>query len=121
MILDSNIIIYAARPQNDKLREFIRTNAPSVSAISYAEVLGYHRLVDHEIQALGRFFQATAILPVDMAVIEQAATLRRQRRMSLGDAIIAATAILHALTLVTHNVADFQWVPDLKVIDPIPS
>jgi toxin FitB len=45
--------------------------------------------------------------------------LRQQRKMSLGDATIAATAMVHQLPIATHNVTDFQWVPNLTVIDPI--
>jgi tRNA(fMet)-specific endonuclease VapC len=33
------------------------------------------------------------------------------------DLLIAATAILHELTLVTHNVEDFASVPGLEVVD----
>ncbi|AVQ73833.1 hypothetical protein B5D77_23375 [Microcystis sp. MC19] len=44
MLLDSNIIIYAAQLENEFLREFIAENSPYVSALSYLEVLGYHRL-----------------------------------------------------------------------------
>ncbi len=43
MLLDSNIIIYAARPENSELRRFIAQCTPAVSALSYVEVLGYHR------------------------------------------------------------------------------
>jgi predicted nucleic acid-binding protein len=40
--------------------------------------------------------------------------LRQQRKMSLGDALIAATALEHNLTLATHNEGDFSWVPGLR-------
>jgi tRNA(fMet)-specific endonuclease VapC len=33
------------------------------------------------------------------------------------DLLIAATALVHNLTLVTHNVADFANVPGLTVVD----
>lgn len=33
------------------------------------------------------------------------------------DALIASTALVGNLTLVTHNVADFQPVPDLRIED----
>ena len=46
MLLDSNIIIYAAQAENEFLREFIAKNSPYVSALSYLEVLGYHKLSD---------------------------------------------------------------------------
>jgi predicted nucleic acid-binding protein len=39
--------------------------------------------------------------------------------MSLGDATIAATALVNKMPIATHNVTDFQWIPNLVVIDPI--
>lgn len=44
MLLDSNIIIYAAKPEHGELRRFIAENEPSVSVVSFVEVVGYHRL-----------------------------------------------------------------------------
>ena len=44
MLIDSNIIIYAAEPGRDNLRALIADPASVVSAISYVEVLGYHDL-----------------------------------------------------------------------------
>jgi hypothetical protein len=43
MLLDSNIIIYASQPEYPLLRQFIAEQSPAVSALSYVEVLGYHR------------------------------------------------------------------------------
>ena len=59
------------------------------------------------------------LLDVSSLIILRAVDLRRQRKMSLGDAIIAATALEHGLTLLTHNVADFHWVAGLKIEDPL--
>ncbi len=39
--------------------------------------------------------------------------------MSLGDSIIAATALEHHQTLVTRNITDFDWIEGLKVFDPL--
>ena len=46
MLLDSNIIIYAAQPKYSELRRFIAEHTPAVSAVSYVEVLGYHHLTE---------------------------------------------------------------------------
>ena len=35
MLLDSNIIIYAAQPSHQVLRQFIAAHAPAVSAVGY--------------------------------------------------------------------------------------
>jgi predicted nucleic acid-binding protein len=39
--------------------------------------------------------------------------------MSLGDAIVAGTALAHQLELVTRNVGDFSWIQGLSLIDPV--
>ena len=45
--------------------------------------------------------------------------LRQKKNMSLGDAIIASTALVHKLPLVTANVDDFFWIKELKIINPL--
>jgi toxin FitB len=119
MLLDSNIIIYAAQPEQVAIRQLIQETAPSVSIISYVEVLGYHRLTDEVQQFLTEFFSASKILSLTDEIALQAVHLRQQKRMSLGDSLIASTALIHNLTLVTHNCRDFEWIPNLALFDPI--
>ena len=56
MLLDSNIIIYAAQPQHEALRQFIAVHAPSVSLIGHVEVLGYHKLCNSDRQFFEELF-----------------------------------------------------------------
>jgi predicted nucleic acid-binding protein len=119
VLLDSNIIIYAAQADQGALREFIARHEPSVSAISMVETLGYHLLGDAEREFLVEFFAAAEVLHIDEAVINEAIGLRQQHRISLGDALIAATARVHGLMLVTRNSTDFQWIEGLQLLDPL--
>jgi len=121
MLIDSNIIIYAAQPNHTVLRQFIATHTPAVSAVSYVEVLGYHGLTPAEKQHFETFFAAATIIPISQPVVEQAVNLRQQRKMTLGDALIAATCLVHGFTLVTRNTKDFTWIPNLTVLDPLAS
>lgn len=118
MITDSNILIYASKPEYRAIRQFIRRNVRSASAISRVEVLGFHRFTPNDQQVLEALFTKLEIWQVTHDIIEGAVRLRQQRKMSLGDAIIAATALEHGLPLVTRNVDDFRWIPDLVVINP---
>jgi hypothetical protein len=77
MLLDSNIVIYAAQPQHVALRQFIATHAPAVSVISYIEVLGYHKLTAEDQQFLEQFFQTAERLPLAEAVVQRAIKLRQ--------------------------------------------
>jgi toxin FitB len=63
-----------------------------------------------------------AILPVDQGIAEAASQMRAQqdkagRRLVLVDALIAATALVHSLTLATRNTKDFQGL-GVSIIDP---
>ncbi len=106
-------------PERGDLREFIAEHEPVVSAISYVEVLGYHRLTDDERRFFEQFFSAAAILELSQTVLDRAVRLRQLKKMTLGDSIVAATALVHELTLVTRNVKDFDWIPDLSLLDPL--
>lgn len=117
MLLDSNIIIYAALPENVPLRRFIAERAPAVSAVSLVEVLGYHRLSETQRQHFEAFFAAAAVPPISDAVVAEAVSLRQGRKMTLGDALIAATALVYGRVLLTHNTGDFADIPGLRV-DP---
>jgi len=118
MLLDSNIIIYGSKPEHGFLRSLLAHDDSVVSGISYPEVLGYTGLTAAETSVLDAFFSTTPMLPVDEPVLRQAAKLKQQRRMKLGDAIVAATALVHRVTLATRNVSDFSWIPDLTLFNP---
>ncbi len=51
---------------------------------------------------------AGRILPVDTAVAQRCAALHVPDPRPAMDSLIAATALVHGMTLVTRNVADFQ-------------
>src|SRR5256885_3466410 len=57
-------------------------------------------------------------LAVDREVAELAGRVRRETKVATPDALIAATAIVHRLTLVTRNRRDFERVSRLRVRTP---
>ena len=119
MLIDSNIVIYASQPQYDVLRLFLDSARRSVSIVSYIEALGFHSLTDDAEEYITNLLQGSQVLPLTEIIAQQAVSLRQQRRMGLGDAIIAATAITHNLALVTHNTEDFRWINGLELMDPL--
>ena len=68
--------------------------------------------------ALRQFIDCCIELPLDEATIQQPIRLRQQHRIKLPDAIIAATALAHGLSLLTRNVSDFKSLVGLAVRNP---
>jgi predicted nucleic acid-binding protein len=70
-----------------------------------------------EYATMQAFVQNVEVVPLDELVTQQTIRLRQQHRMKLPDAIIAATALAHGITLLTRNVGDFRNMGELTVID----
>ena len=60
---------------------------------------------------------AGRVLSIDVPVARQAARLQVPNPRPERDALIAATAVVHDLTVVTRNVADFEPM-GVAVVDP---
>jgi hypothetical protein len=39
--------------------------------------------------------------------------------MTLGESLVAATALVHQLMLVTRNTDDFDWISNLVLLNPL--
>jgi predicted nucleic acid-binding protein len=77
------------------IRDLVGEHRLLVSAVTYAEVLTGARLGHHDEAAVGGFFTEliSAILAVDVAVVDRAADLRsRFRSLRMPDALILASA-----------------------------
>jgi hypothetical protein len=88
MVLDSNLLIYAAEPGYDEICRFIAKHKSYLSVISKIEVLGYHQLSAEQRQKLEKLFEIAMILPLTAEIVEAAITLRQQRKMSLGEVVL---------------------------------
>jgi toxin FitB len=119
VLLDSNIIIYAGIATTGPVATFVGSIDPVASVVTRIEVLGFHRLDPAHKVDLEHYFTKVTIVGLDDTIVDRAILLRQSRKMSLGDSIIAATALEYGLPLATRNIADFKWIAGLQLIDPM--
>jgi predicted nucleic acid-binding protein len=122
-LTDTDILIDAARGLN-AARTFLarqQTAGIRISVVSAMELVRGCRNAA-ELAQLQQFLQGTNILPVTSAISQTAYKLMTSFFLSHGllipDALIAATALEHGLTLYTKNTRDFQMIPALAVVRP---
>lgn len=129
---DTNVLSEVTKPSpQPAVLALLASGAPAnISVMSVQELqFGICRLPEGrrrlELQtSLNRLvvtFQQS-ILPVSRAVATRAGCLRcealtKGQTVQLADALIAATALEHGLTLVTRNVSDFAHL-GLQILDP---
>ena len=114
-LADSNIVILAASRPDHPLQAWLEEQVPAISLITRIEVLGYHKFKPGEQALIEAMLEPLDEIGIDPATVNLAIGLRQQRKMSLPDALIAATALEHNLTLATRNEDDFSWVPGLQL------
>ena len=99
------------------LEQLLDANCLAMSVVVRIELLSWQG-PPAEMQTLQDFIAATVVLPLDEVTTQQTILLRQQHRVKLPDAIIAATAIVHSLPLITRNTSDFQNTAGISIINP---
>ncbi len=121
-LLDTNVVSELRKPRADRqVKRWAGSVAASslyLSSISLLEletgVLQIGRRDAAQGEVLRRWLDKHVlpafegrVLPIDTAVALRCARLHVPDRMAHGDALIAATALVHGLTMVTRNTDDF--------------
>lgn len=112
-LLDTNILIFALRRNMaalELLERLRQRDDASISVVTRAEILAGMRPREETITLA--LLNSLRNLPVTDAVADQAGRLiyrlaRNGIQLSFPDALIAATAIVHDLAIITTNAAHF--------------
>ena len=119
-LIDTNVVIdfFNGRlPVNGQ--RLLTAIAPAISVITHIELFSKARLSPAEIAQMQRFVQAATVYDTVTAdIVAQTIALRVQHRIKTPDAIIAATALVYDLELITRNLSDFRAIQGLKLVDP---
>lgn len=113
ILVDSDVLVDHLRGHR---RLVAGTDELHVSAVTRAELFSCRGGEERRIR---RLLEAMVDIPIDAAIAERAGRLRRGTARRLLDALTAATALEHRLTLVTRNVRDFEGIRGLRVRPPI--
>lgn len=121
-LFDSNILIYHLRGSlnqrgSDLILEGL-SGKGAYSIISKIELLGFNQTPAEEQQAR-LFLSGLQELELTSDIAEQTIQLRKNYKIKLPDAAIAATALIHQLTLITRNTSDFIRIAGLNIINPL--
>ena len=114
---DTNIIIYIAKAT---LGEDIIGDEPIICpSIVYIEALGYPSIKSIEEQRIRDLLATLTSIPLTDNIIQGAIKLRQFKKMSLGDSIVAATALENNSQLWTVNAGDFEHIDSLDILNPL--
>lgn len=90
----------------------------AVSVITTIEVLGWRGHDPASRASAEKLLGCMDEIPLATSVVQQTISLRTRYSIKLPDAVIAATALTHGLTLMTRNLADFERINGLNVVNP---
>ena len=92
-----------------------------VSFITKIELLSWNPPIPNDIKIRKEFIAGSEIHYIDDKIIEQAIQIRKEVKIKLPDAVIAATAIANDFILISDNDKDFNKVLSfgLHYLNPI--
>ena len=83
------------------------------------EILGWQFLTENDEKDAEAFINESNVVALSDAIVETTIFIRKQIKIKLPDAIIAATALVNNFTLLTRNTDDFINIKGLNVINPM--
>lgn len=119
-LLDTNAVIYFFDGE-EKISELLlhSDDIVSVSFITKIELLCFETPDKELLQKIAEFLDEIEVVLITEEIISEAISYRKNLKLKVPDAIIAATAKTTDLTLVTADKTLTQKLKDVKTISPI--
>lgn len=120
---DTNIAIYYLQQQfsfsaEKFMDELLVKEVPVISVITEIELLCWKTATERDLNVLRSFVNDAFVIELEQLIKEKTVDLRKMYKIKLPDAIIAATALVYNLTLITRDTGDFKKIDMLSIIDP---
>ncbi len=117
IVLDTNIFIYLANGTLDIQK--VKNTDLAFPSIVKVEALGYAQITVAEQSYLEALFAECQQLDLEESILQRAIRLRQQKRMSLGDSIVAASTLEYDCALWTVNEDDYAHIEGLRIHNPL--
>jgi len=120
-LIDSNVISsFFTESFSEQTMNFISSiidKTPNISVITEIEALSWIAPNKVYETIIKEFIQNSNILYLTKNVVGECIKIRRNKKIKTPDAIIAATAIVNEMTLITND-NDFKNINNLQTINP---
>ena len=121
-LLDTNILIYhfadtIPKKEVNKIEEIFRTSF-NISILTKIEFLGWEKHTEEGFEKAREFISFANVFSLTDEIVDLTIDIRRQSKIKLPDAVIAATALNNNLILVTRNDNDFKDIKGLEIYNP---
>lgn len=118
-LIDTNAVIdYLANKLPNNIANLINRIDTHISVITRMELLSWHKATNEQTQVLQEFINSSTVVGLEEKVILKAIDIRKNYRLKLPDAIIAATALVNEMDFISRNISDFKNSTGLHVIVP---
>jgi len=122
-VIDTNAVLYYLSDRDDLAPDFRAVMDGSepvhLSVMTKIELLSYPDLEPKDEGIINEFIRGLTICGLDEAVVEKTIAIRKEVRLKIPDAVIAATALVHHAILITQNQEDFRKVGTLRLLAPL--
>jgi tRNA(fMet)-specific endonuclease VapC len=89
-----------------------------ISFISEIELQVWNPTNSEDTAVYQTFISNSTVVGISSAIVSETIQIRKEFKIKLPNALIAATALINGWTLVADNDKDFKKIPDLIYINP---
>lgn len=122
VLIDTNAIIdylegHLPRLGVEQMDEWLDQRKGFISVIVKIELLSFDALTPEMLGTLNLFIGRCTVLPLSDLVVDKTIELRKTYKKKLPDTIIATTALVNRLTLISRNESDFRRMAELRIVN----
>lgn len=119
LVIDANIVVEYLKNEGGLLPQIWDHYKLFTPVTSVTELMAIKKASSDEMKKKieGIIGKHLKLIDINEAIAKKASQILLDLDISLADALLAATAIVKDLPLVTYDLSTFDLIPDLKLVD----